>query len=864
MDVPPVDTPMRRQYLAVKRRYPHAILLFRLGDFYEAFDDDAQVVARELGIALTSRPVGKGKRVPMAGIPHHAAEGYVARLIARGYKVAICEQTEAPGKGKRLLARDVVRVITPGTVVEEAMLDGRANNYLAAVVQAGEESGLAYADISTGEFACTQLPLSLLTGELERLRPAELLAPEGWQGEAPCSITTLPKAIGQEEAIERLLQHFQAPGLDALGLAGKELAALAAAALLQYVEENAPAALRNLGRLRMYNPSSFMLLDSTTRRNLEVFRPLSGEGGPSLISVLDFTRTPMGARLLRRWLGQPLLDVEAIRHRQDGVELFYSSAVRRGRVARALDRFPDVERILGRVAAGRATPRDLVALARALEAIPDLREALDCDLERLPSGLRPLLEDFIARLRPCHQVAHLLAQALVDDPPPHFEEGEVIRPGFSQELDEVRALARDARQLLVQLEQREREETGIRTLKLGYHRVFGYYLEVSKANLHLVPPRYERRQTLVGAERFVTPELKELEYKILQAKERQQELEREIFGQVCAQVAAEASQILETMAAVAEVDVYCALAEAAARYGYVRPHVDQDNRIYIKDGRHPVVERVLGEGRFVPNDTDLSNDEAQIVVLTGPNMAGKSTYLRQVALIVLMAQVGSFVPAREAHIGVVDRIFTRIGAMDDIAAGRSTFMVEMVETAAILHNATPKSLLLFDEIGRGTSTFDGLAIARAVVEFLHNEPQVAAKTLFATHYHELTELASFLPRVRNYNVMVTEEDGHIVFLYRIVPGGADRSYGVQVAQLAGLPRAVVARAQQLLEELETARDRRPRRPPQGLQLPLMAPGTEVAHELASLELDAMTPLQALTKLYELRERARRAITGGGA
>ena len=855
---------MRRQYLALKLRYPHAVLLFRLGDFYEAFDDDAQVVARELGLALTSRPVGKGKRVPMAGIPHHALEGYVARLIAKGYKVAICEQTETPGKGKRLLARDVVRVTTPGTVVEEAMLDGRVNNYLAAVVQAGEEAGLAYADISTGEFACTQLPLPMLTGELERLRPAELLAPEGWQGEAPCAITTLPKAIVDEEGVQRLLQHFQAPGLDALGLVGKELAALAAAALLRYVEENAPAALRNLGRLRMYNPSSFMLLDSTTRRNLEIFRPLSGEGGPSLVSVLDLTRTPMGARLLRRWLGQPLLDVEAIRRRQDGVELFYSSAVRRGRVARALDRFPDVERILGRVAAGRATPRDLVALARALEAVPDLREALDCGLGRLPPGLRPLLEDFIARLRPCHQVAHLLAQALVDDPPPHLEEGEVIRPGFSQELDEVRTLARDARQILAQLEQREREETGIRTLKLGFNRVFGYYLEVSKANLHLVPPRYERRQTLVGAERFITPELKELEYKILQARERQLELEREIFGQVCAQVAAEAPHILETMAVVAEVDVYCALAEAAACYGYVRPHVDQANRIYIKDGRHPVVERVLGEGRFVPNDTDLSNDEAQIIVLTGPNMAGKSTYLRQVALIVLMAQVGSFVPAREAHIGVVDRIFTRIGAMDDIAAGRSTFMVEMVETAAILHNATPRSLLLFDEIGRGTSTFDGLAIARAVVEFLHNEPQVAAKTLFATHYHELTELASFLPRVRNYNVAVAEEEGSIVFLYRIVPGGADRSYGVQVAQLAGLPRAVVARAQQLLEELEAARDRRPRRPSHGLQLPLMAPGTEVAHELASLELDAMTPLQALTKLYELRERARRAIAGGGA
>jgi len=856
------ETPMRRQYLEVKRRYPQAIVLFRLGDFYEAFDEDAHLVARELGIALTSRPVGKGKRVPLAGIPHHALEGYVARLIARGYKVAICEQLEAPGRGKKLLARDVVRVITPGTVVEEAMLEGRANNYLAAVVQEGEEAGLAYADISTGEFACAQLPASMLAAELERLGPAELLAPEGWEGQAGCAVTrSAPSATEREEAVARLLEHFQAPGLDALGLEGKALAAQAAGLLLRYVEENAPAALQNLSRLQAYSASSYMVLDAATRRNLEVFRPLSGEGGPSLVSVLDFTRTPMGARLLRRWLGQPLVEVDAIRRRQDCVDLFFSSAVRRGRVAQALSRFPDVERILGRVTSRRAGPRDLAALARALDAVPQLREALDCDLDRLPPGLRPLLEDLIARLRPCAAVRHLLARALVDDPPPNLDEGGVIRPGFSQELDEARALATDARHLLADLERRERETTGIRTIKLGYNKVFGYYLEVSKANLHLVPAHYERRQTLVGGERFVTPELKELEYKILQAKERQEELEREIFHQLCAQVAAEAPRILETAAAVAEVDVYCALAEAAARYGYVRPLVDEGRRIHIKEGRHPVVERVLGEGRFVPNDAELSNDEAQIIVLTGPNMAGKSTYLRQVALIVLMAQVGSFVPAREAHIGVVDRIFTRIGAMDEIAAGRSTFMVEMVETAAILHNATPRSLLLFDEIGRGTSTYDGLAIARAVVEFLHNHPQVAAKTLFATHYHELTELASFLPRVRNYHVAVAEEEGRIVFLYRVMPGGADRSYGVHVAQLAGLPRLVVVRARQLLEELEARSDRRPRQP-QALQLPLMAPGAEVAQEVAALDLDSMTPLQALTKLYELRERARRALSQG--
>ncbi len=863
MDSRHSETPMRRQYLELKRRYPHAVLLFRLGDFYEAFDEDAHLVSRELGIALTSRPVGKGQRVPLAGIPHHALEGYVSRLIARGYKVAICEQLEAPGRGKKLLARDVVRVITPGTVVEEAMLEGRANNYLAAVAQGGETVGLAYADISTGEFACTQLPASLLPAELERLRPAELLAPAGWQGEAKCPVTAVDPLDEGEEAWAPLLQHFQAPALDALGLEGQELAAQAATLLLRYVGENAPAALRNLARISYYSPTAFMVLDATTRRNLEVFRPLSGEDGPSLVSVLDLTRTAMGARLLRRWLGQPLLDVEAIRRRQDCVEVFHSSAVRRGRVAQVLSRFPDVERILGRVASGRASPRDLAALARALALVPQLREALDCDLERLSPGLRPVLEDLLARLRPCPEVGELLARALVDNPPPSLEEGGVIRPGFSPELDEVRALARDARRLLAELEQREREETGIRTLKLGYNKVFGYYLEVSKANLHLVPPRYERRQTLVGGERFVTPELKELEYKILQAKARQVELEGEIFRQVCAQVAAQTPRLGEMAAAVAEVDVYCALAEAAARYGYVRPRVDEGDRILIREGRHPVVERVLGEDRFVPNDTDLSRHEAQIMVLTGPNMAGKSTYLRQVALIVLMAQVGSFVPAREAHIGVVDRICTRIGAMDDIAAGRSTFMVEMVETAAILHNATPRSLLLFDEIGRGTSTYDGLAIARAVVEFLHNHPQVGAKTLFATHYHELVELASFLPRVRNYHVAVAEEGGRIVFLYRVMPGGVDRSYGVHVAQLAGLPRPVVARAQEILAEMERRHTLSPplrrRRSEVAVQLPLAVGNLGLLQELASLDVDALTPLEAITRLYELRQRAREGL-----
>ncbi len=857
------ETPLRRQYLEIKRRYPHAIVFFRLGDFYETFDDDARTVARELEIALTSRPVGKGKRVPLAGVPHHALDSYLARLIAKGYKVAICEQVEQPAPGRRLLAREVVRVVTPGTLVEEGLLDQRSNNYLAAVVAEGDAAGLAYTDISTGEFACTQLPLSALAVELERLRPAELLAPVDLElGEHPACRGPLPEEASDGEwAAGRLLAHFGAPALDALGLEGMPLATRAAAALLRYLEENQRAALPNVSRLLVYNASAYMLLDAQTRRNLEIFRSLRAEGGASLLSVLDLTGTAMGARLLRRWLGQPLLDIKAIRRRQDCVELFHSSAVRRGRVAQVLAKMPDLERLMGRVGSGVATPRDLVALARGLELVEALRQALDWDLERLPPGSRALHEELLGRLSPCADVVALVRGALVDDPPNSFDEGGVIRAGLSAELDEARALAQDARQVLADLERRERERTGIKSLKLGYNKVFGYYIEVSRPNLHLVPPDYERRQTLVGGERFVTAELRELEYRILHARERQVELERELFQQVCGQVAAAADRVLRTAGAVAEVDVYCALAEAAARYGYVRPEVHEGDEIWIKDGRHPVVERMLGEGQFVPNDTHLSSDEAQIIVLTGPNMAGKSTYLRQVALIVLMAQVGSFVPAAAARIGLVDRIFTRIGAVDDIAAGRSTFMVEMVETAAILHNATPRSLLLFDEIGRGTSTYDGMAIARAVVEFIHNRPEVAAKTLFATHYHELVELASFLPRVRNYHVAVAEEGGRVVFLHRVLPGGADRSYGVHVAQLAGLPRAVVSRAQELLQELEARRGgdaRRPQRPP-AVQLPLLVPGLELLQELAELEVDGMSPLEALTKLYELRERARQGL-----
>jgi DNA mismatch repair protein MutS len=863
-----VTTPLRRQYLEIKRRYPHAILFFRLGDFYETFDADAETVARELEITLTSRPVSKGERVPLAGIPHHALDSYLAKLIAKGYKVAICEQMEEPAKGRQIVDRQVVRVVTPGTLVEENLLQRGANNYLAALVPGETQCGIAYVDVSTSEFACLQSSPEAAAAVLDSLAPAELLLAQGATPPAGTTavLTPLPAdAFQPEAAAQALLRHFGASSLDGLGLSGLPLAAAAAGAVVTYLEQNQKAVLSQITRVQLHRPERTMYLDATTRRNLELFAPIRpesthGKGPPlTLLSTLDHTKTAMGQRLLRRWLGEPLLDITEIRARQDGVQLFFDSAVRRGRAADVLAKMPDLERVSGRIATaaaatpGPGTPRDLAGLRRGLELLPDLREALDQNQASL-DGKRALAEELGAALHPCREAAQLVADAIAGEP----QEGAVIRPGFSEELDRLRSTARDARQFLADLESRERQRSGIKSLRVGYNRVFGYYIEISNAHKERVPEDYQRKQTLVGGERYTTPELQEHEYRVLHAQELEGDLERALLRQVCVQIAEQAGRIRESAAAVALADVYCGLAEVAARHGYVRPTVDESGEIAVRDGRHPVVERMLPEGAFVPNDLHLANGDAQVMLITGPNMAGKSTYLRQTALIVLMAQAGSFVPAAEARIGLVDRIFSRVGALDDIAAGRSTFMVEMLETASILHGSTPRSLLIFDEIGRGTSTYDGMAIARAVVEFIHNRPDAQARTLFATHYHELTDLASVLPRVRNFNVAVAEEQGSVVFLHRILPGGADRSYGVHVAQLAGLPRPVVLRAQEILEELEAARDARPapRRTERSPQLPLFAPDAELRRDLAALDPNTLTPLEALTRLYELVERAR--------
>jgi DNA mismatch repair protein MutS len=854
-------TPIRQQYLRIKQKYPQAIVLFRLGDFYETFDEDARIVAKELEIVLTGREMGKGHRVPMAGIPYHALDNYLARLVNRGYKVAICEQMTQPGATKGIVEREVIRVVTPGTVVEPSLLDSKANNYLASLVVGEAEVGLAHVDITTSEFATTQLPLSRALPELERLRPSELITGSstdltGWELTVP--VTRLDDFWFELEiARKTLLEHFGVSTLEGYGCAQLPLAIRATGAIIHYLQETQKSALSQLARLSTYSTNTFMALDEQTMTNLEIFRnSRTGTTDGSLLGVIDLTKTAMGSRLLRRWLGQPLLDIKELAKRQDAIAWFYENTLARNQAMALLAKIADLERLVNRVGGNIAHPRELIALRHSLEIIPRLMDIMSTESASDIDWLK-------AELKPCPETVELLASAIADEPAASPGEGGVIRPGFSEELDSLRTTSQNARQYLANLERQEQEKTGIKSLKVGYNKVFGYYIEISKANLRQAPQHYIRKQTLVNGERFITPELKEYESLILNARDRISELETNLYHQVCRQVAAASERILSLANALAHLDVFASLAEAAVRYGYVRPTLAEGNEITIKEGRHPVVERALTETTFVPNDTYLANEDAQIIILTGPNMAGKSTYLKQVALIVLLAQVGSFVPATSATIGLVDRIFTRIGAREDIAGGQSTFMVEMIETASILNNATPRSLLILDEIGRGTSTYDGLSIARAVAEYIHNHARLGAKTLFATHYHEMVELASYLPRVKNFNVAVAEERGEVIFLRKIVPGGVDKSYGIHVAQLAGLPKSVVHRAYEVLEDLEgdrskeSARISKSRRPPPlAPQLPLFGQKSPVLEELGKLDINSLTPLEALTKLYELQKKAR--------
>ncbi len=921
----PTHSPVRAQYLQIKGQHPDAILFFRMGDFYELFDDDAEIVARELEIALTRRDFGRGQKSPMAGFPHTAAESYIARLVSKGYRVAICDQISDPALSRGLVDREVTRIVTPGTVVDPAMLTAKRNNFLAAAVVGRDALGIAYVDITTGEFATTQFatpePELALQQEIARVGPAEVLveAHYGHQGnrkrrwlatvmsekqvtklgsngnpnaEAPevdeddeddfAPLARLLKGVAghvtpydaryfsEEDARHRLLTHFEVASLEGFGCDRLPLAVRAAGAVLAYLQEAQKGVVRQLTSLETYSTAAFMTLDPHTRRNLELFE--SGRGGSvkgSLLWVLDKTRSPMGGRLLRRWLGQPLLDIAILQQRQQLIGELLGDTLVQARLAEALKKAGDLERLINRVRQRIAIPRDLVALANGLRAAADIRGHLAQDGDPdAASALAhmPLLSRLLQRLANNADIIDLIERALVDEPPTSASEGGVIRAGYNEELDKIKLASEDGQQWMAQLEQRERRRTGISTLKVGYNKNTGYFIEVSNSHKHRVPADYLRRQTLTGGERFVTPDLKEYEALILNARERTGKLESELFAQLRAEIALHASErILDTAHILAEIDVYLSLAEVAGRHNYCCPQLNDGDTLHIVAGRHPVVEQAQAETPFIPNDAELSNHEAQILIITGPNMAGKSTYLRQVALITLLAQVGSYVPAESATIGIVDRIFTRIGAQDDLATGQSTFMVEMVETANILHHATPRSLVILDEIGRGTSTYDGLAIARAIVEYLHNNKRCGARTLFATHYHELVEVARLLPRIRCLNVAVTEEGGDIVFLRKIVPGGADRSYGVHVAQLAGIPRPVIHRAQEILEELEKQGDAKTRRKamrdmtmPVSWQMTLFASEPHpLIEEIKALAIDELTPIEAISKLYELQQKARR-------
>lgn len=890
-----MTTPMRQQYLSLKSQYPDCILFFRLGDFYETFDDDAKIIAKVCDVVLTSRPVGNDVRVPLAGVPYHSVENYIARLIEAGYRVAVADQVSEPGKG--LVEREVTRVITKGTLVEPGMLDEKRNNYLAAVSfnSRGTGAGLAYADITTGEFAATEIgganaeEVERRVGEeLSRLQPSELISID-WRPEESSLhglIDLLHPVLSSVEAWQtepdtaytRLLRHFHVSTLDGFGLHQGQEAVRAAAAIIAYLQSMQPGALKQLTRIASYTVGEFMTLDESTRRNLELTETLrGGDTRGSLLGVLDRTLTPMGGRLLRRWLNQPLLDVAAIQRRLDLVEYFITNTPARLELREALREMGDLERWTNRVTQAVALPRDLVGIRSVLAKVPSICQILAGEVASMGWNGHHLgaavhetsSAPSLPSLPLCEDVLQVLSTAIADEPPATLATPGIIRPGFRSELDELVERSRYAKDWIANLERTERERLDIKSLKVGYNKVFGYYIEITNTHGGKVPPEYIRKQTLANAERYITPELKEYEALVLNADERRLEIEQQLFAEICSEVAAHSSELLELAASLAELDVYAALAEVALSNRYVRPVVDEGPSIEIMGGRHPVVELMLTDEPFVPNDTHLTPD-ACIHLLTGPNMAGKSTFLRQTALITLMAQIGSFVPADSAHIGVVDRIFTRIGASDEIHRGQSTFMVEMVETANILNHATRRSLLVLDEIGRGTSTYDGLAIAWAVIEYIHNHPNLRAKTLFATHYHELTDLPERLPHVVNYNVAVDDSGNgeDVVFLRRIIPGKADRSYGVHVARMAGLPAAAVTRAEEILEELERSGAAGPRRlfdavAPKAtkgktaMQVSLFADVHPVVEALRQLDVNGLTPLEALNRLYELQQMAKR-------
>ncbi|WP_312941168.1 DNA mismatch repair protein MutS [Oscillibacter sp.] len=861
-------TPMMKQYLKIKEQNPDSIVFFRLGDFYEMFDSDARTASKELNLTLTSRDKDPNKapeeRVPMCGIPYHSSDAYIARLIAKGYKVAICEQMEDPSTAKGLVERGIIRVVTPGTVIDAACLDEKSGNFLCGIYLDSKHAGAAFCDMSTGETHVTSFSgkdrAEHIVNELGRFSPAEAVVNDGafaeeylteaLRGKFNCRVENGGEGrFLPGEAEKNIRTQFGENGWQSLPT-DNPAASMALGGLLKYLYETQKTDLSHINRLDYYEQGRFMELDLSSRRNLELTETMRGkERRGSLLWVLDKTKTSMGGRCLRGWLERPLLSVTAINSRLSAVAALVDNTIGREELIAAMSGLGDLERLIGRITYGTAGGRDLTALRCAIEKLPDIAGHLSAFSDRRLRELSDLLD-------PLADVGALIAAAICDEPPFSVREGGFIRDGFDAEVDRLRSVMNGGKGLLADIEAREKEKTGIRTLKVGFNKVFGYYLEVSKSMIDKVPDSYIRKQTTTNGERYVTQELKDLEREILTASERVTALEYQLFTTLREKIVVEAARIQQTAAAAAELDALGSFASVAARNGYCRPHVDESGVIEVTGGRHPVVEQVLKDSLFVPNDTFMGEHEQRVAIITGPNMAGKSTYMRQVALIVLLAQVGSFVPAAAARIGVVDRIFTRIGASDDLAAGQSTFMVEMTEVADILRHATQKSLLILDEIGRGTSTFDGMSIARAVVEHCADPKKLGAKTLFATHYHELTELEDTLPGAVNYNIAVKARGEDIIFLRKIVPGGADRSYGIEVAKLAGLPDKVVTRARTVLEELEAENGVqyiKPRQEAPQVSLDAVGEG-EVLDTLRRCQPDTLTPIEAMGLLYELKRK----------
>ncbi|MBW2108137.1 MAG: DNA mismatch repair protein MutS [Deltaproteobacteria bacterium] len=864
-------TPMVQQYLSIKQNYPDAILFYRMGDFYEMFFEDAVTASRILEIALTSRNKNDEDPIPMCGVPHHAAHGYVAQLIEQGLKVAICEQVEDPAQARGIVKREVVRVITPGLVVDTDILDAKSNNFLMAVYRSNTLWGIAVLDISTGVFKATESDdFNKVLDECGRLKPREVLIAESLKGDPEVRELTGHLEISSvnpvsdeyydlESSRQRLLRQFKTLSLQGFGCDQWDAGLRAAGAILHYVDDTHKGELVHVTGITCYCLSDFMVVDETSTRNLEIFETMrTGSKRGSLVGVMDHTVTPMGGRKLRAWLQYPLLDGEKIRRRLDSVEEARDNLPVRRTFRKRLQNVHDLERLNAKIALDRCNARDLVSLRHSIEQLPGLRDLIE-------SYSSPYFRDIKRGWDNLSDVAEMIKNAIVDDPPLTLREGGIIRQGFDQALDELVHISREGKNWIARLEERERKATGINSLKVGFNKVFGYYIEVSKTHVRAVPPHYVRKQTLVNAERYILEDLKTYESKVLGAEEKRAQLEYELFCSVRQHVAHAHRRISAMADLVSKVDVLVALAELADKNGYVKPDIHDEANLVLKESRHPVVEKLIPSERFVPNTIEMDDFSQQVLIITGPNMAGKSTILRQAALIVLMAQMGSFVPAEKATVGIVDRIFTRVGASDNLAQGQSTFMVEMQESANILHNVTPRSLVVLDEIGRGTSTFDGLSIAWAVAEYLHDWNNRGVKTLFATHYHELTDLALTKARVKNYNVAVKEWNDEIIFLRRLVEGSTNRSYGIQVAQLAGIPDSVVRRAKEILKNIEAGefdgvgiprvgRSNEKPLPKTGVQLPLFqSPDHAVIRALKKLEIDTMTPLEALNQLHALKE-----------